>query len=137
MELKVLNGERVIFWGNVDSFNEFREILLNLKNITNVIGLEKLISNELKNLEFQRLQKVLDKYGYKDLGDVQYWHSQDPKDEEPKGLLDWYSAYDDAIWNEIDNLQNKTFEELQNYDPVAVEQKIFNQTKDKLPKEEG
>jgi len=84
-------------------------------------------------LEFQRLQKVLDQYGYKDLGDVQYWHSQDPKDEEPAGLLTWYKAYDDAIWNEIDNLKNKTYEQLKEYDPVAVEQKIFNQTKDKLP----
>jgi len=90
-------------------------------------------SEELKNLEFNRLQKVLDQYGYKDLGDVQYWHSQDPNDPEPKGLLDWYSAYDDLIWNEIDNLQNKTFEDLQNYDPVAVENQIFEQTKGKLP----
>ena len=135
MKVKVLNGERVIFWGNVDSFNTFREILLNLENITKIIGFEKLISNELKNLEFDRLQKVLDQYGYKDLGDVQYWHSQDPNDPEPKGLLNWYSAYDDAIWNEIDSLNEKSFEELQNYDPVAVEQKIFEETKNKLPKE--
>jgi len=90
-------------------------------------------SEQVKTLEFQRLQQILNKYGYKDLGDVQYWHSQDPKDEEPAGLLTWYKAYDDLIWNEIDNLQNKTFEELQNYDPVAVEQKIFEATKDKLP----
>jgi len=90
-------------------------------------------SEQLKNLEFQRLQKVLSDYGYKDLGDVQYWHSQDPKDEEPAGLLTWYSAYDDLIWNEIDSLSGKSFEELQNYDPVAVENQIFEQTKGKLP----
>jgi len=94
-------------------------------------------SEQLKNLEFQRLQKVLDKYGYKDLGDVQYWHSQDPKDEEPAGLLTWYKAYDDAIWNEIDSLSRKSFEELQNYNPVAVENQIFEQTKGKLPPVEG
>jgi len=95
--------------------------------------LREVFQKQLKSLEFDRLQKVLDQYGYKDLGDVQYWHSQDPKDEEPAGLLMWYKAYDDAIWNEIDSLSGKSFEELQNYDPVAVEQKIFNQTKDKLP----
>ena len=89
--------------------------------------------NSLKNLEFQRLQQILTKYGYKDLGDVQYWHSQDPKDEEPAGLLMWYKAYDDAIWNEIDNLQNKIYEQLKEYDPVAVENQIFEQTKGKLP----
>jgi len=95
--------------------------------------LREVFQKQLKSLEFDRLQEVLDKYGYKDLGDVQYWHSQDPKDEEPAGLLMWYKAYDDAIWNEIDSLSGKSFEELQNYDPVAVEQKIFNQTKNKLP----
>jgi len=95
--------------------------------------LREVFQKQLKSLEFDRLQKVLSDYGYKDLGDVQYWHSQDPNDPEPKGLLEWYSTYDDAIWGEIDNLQNKTFEELKDYDPVAVEQKIFNQTKDKLP----
>jgi len=93
----------------------------------------KTFSEELKNQEFQRLQKVLSDYGYKDLGGVQYWHSQDPDDPEPKGLLDWYEAYDDAIWEEIDNLQNKTFEELKDYDPIEVENQIFERTKNKLP----
>jgi hypothetical protein len=99
------------------------------------LKLEKLdnLQRNLKILEFQRVQEVLDQYGYKDLGDVQYWHSQDPDDPEPKAFLEWYKAYDDAIWEEIDNLQNKTFEELQSYNPVEVERRIFEQTKSKLP----
>jgi|GEM_PF-2821866 len=100
-------------------------------------NLHKVWGEVLKEQEFQRLQKVLDQYGYKDLGDIQYWHSQDPDDPEPKGLLEWYSAYDDAIWEEIDSLSGKSFEELQNYDPVEVERRIFEQTKDKLPPMEG
>jgi len=87
--------------------------------------------------ERKRTVSLLRQYGYFGIGDIQYWHSQDPDDPEPKGLLEWYSAYDDAIWEEIDNLQNKTFEELKDYDPVEVEQKIFEQTKGKLPPMEG
>ncbi len=111
---------------------EFREELVEFFPKTQK-ELAKAIADTLSYLEFKRLQEVLDQYGYKDLGDVQYWHSQDPDDPEPKGLLEWYSAYDDAIWEEIDNLQNKTFEELKDYDPVAVENQIFERTKEKLP----
>ena len=96
----------------------------------------KVFSEELKRKEFQRLQEVLSDYGYKDLGDVQYWHSQNPDDHEPKELLEWYSAYDDAIWEEIDSLNGKTFEELKDYNPKEVELRIFEQTAEKLPKEE-
>ncbi len=112
-----------------EQWDEIKALIANFQ----IGNLPKIVVFYLKNLEFQRLQKVLDQYGYKDLGDVQYWHSQNPNDEEPAKLLEWYKAYDDAIWEEIDNLQNKTFEELQNYDPAEVEQKIFEQTKDKLP----
>jgi hypothetical protein len=88
-----------------------KQVLTQLESYTEVIGLKELINEELKNLEFQRLQKVLDQYGYKDLGDIRFWADQDPDDPEPKGLLEWYSVYDDLIWSEIDSLQNKTFEE--------------------------
>jgi len=90
----------------------------------------------LKDLEVNRVQQILADYGYIDLADVRYWNSQDPDDPEPKGLLDWYKAYDDAIWEEIDALQKKTLEELQNYDPVEAEAQIFEKTKNLLPKEE-
>jgi hypothetical protein len=93
----------------------------------------KTFSERLKNLEFQRVAEILKAYGYLGLDDVQYWHSQDPNDPEPKGLLEWYSAYDDAIWEEIDSLSGKSFEELQDYDPLKVENQIFERTKDKLP----
>ncbi|MEO2153829.1 MAG: hypothetical protein ABGX24_05350 [Aquificota bacterium] len=93
----------------------------------------KTFLEELKNLEFQIIQMVLSNYGYKDLGDVLFWANQDPSDPEPKALLEWYKAYDDAIWKEIDSLSGKTFKELQNYDPLKVEKQIFEGTKDKLP----
>jgi hypothetical protein len=117
------------------SGNETWDFVKSLIDTHKIENLTDIISFFLRKQEFQRLQEVLDQYGYKDLGDVQYWHSQDPDDPEPKGLLEWYSAYDDLIWSEIDSIQNKTFEELQNYDPVEVEQRIFEQTKDKLPQE--
>jgi hypothetical protein len=100
-------------------------------------GFRKAIQETLVWLEFQRIKQVLDQYGYKDFGDVQYWHSQDPNDEEPAKLLEWYKAYDDLIWSGIDSLSGKTFEELQNYDPVEVERQIFERTKEKLPPMEG
>jgi hypothetical protein len=89
------------------------------------------LKQKLLELERKRLQKVIETYKYIDFADVQYYASQD--DEEAKGILSWYSAYDDAIWEEIGFLSDKTFEELQNYNPVEVERRIFEQTKDKLP----
>jgi hypothetical protein len=93
----------------------------------------KTFSEELKRKEFERVAEVLESYGYKDLGDVRFWADQDPSDEEPAKLLEWYKTYDDAIWEEIGNLQNKTFEELKDYNSVEVEQRIFEQTQSKLP----
>jgi hypothetical protein len=134
MQLRIIEdkGEYLI---DINSISDF----LAIKNLAQgrLMLDKKVLIEILKALEFQRLQKVLSDYGYKDLGDVQYWHSQDPDDPEPKGLLEWYSAYDDLIWSEIDNLQNKTFEELKDYDPLKVEKQIFEGTKDKLPPMEG
>jgi hypothetical protein len=133
MEIKVLNNDKTIFWGDINGFESLKQVLTQFESYTEVIGLKELINEELKNLEFQRLQKVLDQYGYKDLGDVRFWADQDPSDEEPAKLLEWYKAYDDAIWEEIDSLSGKTFEELKDYDPLKVENHIFERTKDKLP----
>jgi len=108
-----------------------KEIEIDKERFT--IKARKVFSEKLKNLEFQRLQQILNKYGYKDLGDVQYWYMQNPNDLEPKGLLDWYVLYDDTIWKEINNLQNRTYDSLKNYDPIIVENQIFELTKDKLP----
>jgi hypothetical protein len=80
-----------------------------------------------------RIDEVFQLYGYYGLADVAFYHSQDPNDEEPAKLLEWYKAYDDAIWEEIDSLSGKTFEELKDYDPLKVENQIFEGTKDKLP----
>jgi hypothetical protein len=78
--------EMLLKVGNSVMENPSEEVLKEIFTLDNAV---KILSETLKYLEFQHLQKVLDQYGYKDLGDVQYWHSQNPNDPEPKGLLEW------------------------------------------------
>ena len=79
----------------------------------------------LLQLEKQRLNKILDTYGYNGLSDIQFYASQN--DEEAKALLEWYKNYDDGIWNWIDNdLQAITaLEELLDIDLKQTEEQIF------------
>ena len=86
------------------------------------------IQKQLLKLQRQRLQNILDQYGYNGLADIQLYTSQN--DAEAQALLDWYSAYDDAIWQYIDNdLQAiTTLDELLALDLKAVEQQIFDQS---------
>ena len=101
--------------------------------------------SKLKMLEFKRVTEFLQKYGYKDLGDLQINYKFNSKDKEIKFLLNWYYKYDDLIWEEIENLQqistqihqnsikfqkelNQIYEKLVNYSPVAVEQNLFNKS---------
>jgi hypothetical protein len=90
----------------------------------------------LIDLEKQRVEKILSDYGYIDFADVQYWHQRDANDLELAGLLKCYTAYDDAIWKEIDNLSKRSLEELQSYDTIKAEETIFEKTKSLLSKEE-
>ena len=87
--------------------------------------LKKQKQKELLLYEKQRLQKILDSYGYISLADVQFYASQN--DQEAKALLSWYQTYDDAIWNWLDNkLQAITnLGQLLKLDLKAVEQQIF------------
>jgi len=84
-------------------------------------------------LQKERLEQILDRYGYIDLADVQYYTSQN--DTEAKAILSWYQAYDDGIWNWIDNTlaSLETLEELVQIDIRAVEEEIFNQSVQKSP----
>lgn len=83
---------------------------------------------ELLRLEKQRLNDILDQYSYNGLADVELYASQN--DPEAQVLLSWYQAYDDAIWNWLDNeLQAITdIEQLLQLDLKAVEQQIFDQS---------
>jgi len=82
----------------------------------------------ITQVEKNRVVDVLSEYGYIDLGDVNYWHLQDPNDPEPKGLLEWYKAYDDAYWSII--------EDNPDIDPLIADMEAFNKTKNLLPQEE-
>ena len=96
------------------------------------------IKKRLLQKESSRIQKVLSQYGYFGLDDVRFWNSKDPEDPEPKGLLNWYEAYDNAIWDWIDNELPKyqTVEELISLDLKQIEAQIFEKTKTLLPKED-
>jgi len=91
------------------------------------------IQKQLLGLEKQRLQKVLEQYGYNGLADVYVYVSQ--KDQEAKAILSWYTnsngnGYDDLIWNWIENELPKyqTVDELLAIDLKQVEEEIFNQS---------
>ena len=97
-------------------------------NIPSTVSeLQKAYSDTLIYLSKQRLNQILEKFSYNGLADVQFYASQN--DEEALQLLDWYQAYDDAIWNWIDNeVSNITdLNNLLNLDMKAIEQQIFDQ----------
>ncbi len=112
--------------GNPTQFQE-RSLLPTTK-----AELIQVVTDTLKYLQKQRLQKVLDQYGYNSLGDVQLYASQN--DTEAQAILNWYTnansnGYDDLIWNYIDSLPNKTKTEILNdlQDLMAVEEQLFQQ----------
>jgi len=128
---------KVAFVGKVENFEGLKKIIRRLQeedkkygvnNAYNVSNFSELIKKDLLTLEKQRLNRILDQYGYINLGDVQYYASQN--DQEAQALLGWYQAYDDGIWNWIDNtLPNyQTLDELLNLDLKAIEEDIFNQS---------
>ncbi len=82
---------------------------------------------ELLSFEKQRVQKILNSYGYISLADVQFYASQN--DTEAQAILAWYQTYDDLIWSYIDNdLSAFTkLDELLALDMKAIEQQIFDQ----------
>ena len=87
----------------------------------------------LKYLQKQRLQNLLESYGYNSLGDVQIYASQN--DPEAQAILGWYTntngnGYDDLVWAYIDGLANKTKADILNdlQDLMSVEEQIFQQS---------
>ena len=91
------------------------------------------VEDTMKYLEKQRLQKILEQYGYVSLGDVQFYASQN--DTEAQAILNWYSnansnGYDDLIWNYIDSLPSKTKAEILNdlEDLRVIEEQIYQQS---------
>ncbi|SNZ11886.1 hypothetical protein SAMN06265182_2130 [Persephonella hydrogeniphila] len=88
---------------------------------------------QLLQLEKSRLQKVLDKYGYNGLADVQLYASQN--DSEAQNILNWYQKYDDLIWQYIDN-DLATFtsvDELLAIDMKNIEEQIYQQSIEQNP----
>ena len=137
---KIPTSEGILY--AVDLTNkELRHYLEKLQvKLNEVVGKE--IQKQILLLEEQRLQEILNKYGYTSLADVMYY-AQVQSDEEAKALLNWYSnsegnGYDDLIWDWIDNELPKyqTIEELLSIDLKQIETQIFEKTKDLLPKEE-
>lgn len=100
------------------------------------VKLSQSMSETLVWLAKQRLQKVLDEYGYYSLGDIQFYVSQN--DAEAQTILNWYQTYDTAIWDYIaqnfdpiiNGTQQATVDQLlQSYsDLKAIEEDIFNQS---------
>ena len=98
-----------------------------------VSELQKALADTLAWLEKQRLQKVLDSYGYNGLADVYVYASQN--DAEAQAILSWYTnsngnGYDDLIWNWIENELPKyqTVDELLSIDLRQVEEQIYQQS---------
>ena len=97
-------------------------------NVPNTVPeLQTALSDTLVWLEKERVNNILDQYQYNGLADVQFYANQATPDTEAQAILNWYQAYDDAIWNYIDNdLQNITnLDDLLALDIKAVEEQIF------------
>ena len=94
--------------------------------------LRKIVDDTILTLAKLRLEKILSKYRYNGLGDVQLYAAQ--SDTEAQAILNWYTnakgnGYDDLIWSYIDSLPNKTKADILNdlQDLIAVEESIFQQ----------
>ncbi len=94
--------------------------------------LAQIVADTMHYLAKQRLQKILDQYGYNSLGDVQLYASQN--DPEAQAILQFYTnansnGYDDLLWAYIDSLATMTVDQLMNelQDLVAVEKNIYQQ----------
>ena len=123
---KVETNNGVIYGVDISN-EETRKYLKSLGvDIISIVKTE--LQRKLLRLQKERFQKVLEESGYNSLGDIQLYASQN--DTEAKAILNWYLAYDDGIWNWIDNtLPNyQTLDELLNLDLKAIEEDIFNQS---------
>lgn len=118
----IFNNTEYSNWDISD--NEIRQ-QFEIKGIDLVPIAKTEIQKQLLRLQKQRLENILDQYGYNGLADVQFYASQN--DTEAQAILNWYQAYDDTIWNYIDNdLPNITvLDDLLTLEIKAVEEQIF------------
>ncbi len=107
------------------SIPELRQKLEN-KGIDLVPIAKTEIQKKLLKLQKQRLQNVLDQYGYNGLADIQFYANQN--DTEAQAILAWYQEYDNGIWNYIDvDLQAlTTLDELLALDMKQAEENTYN-----------
>ena len=100
------------------------------------------LQKQLLQLEKQRINQILDQYGYNGLADVQFYANQTTPDPEAQVILTFYSnangnGYDDLIWDWITNTlpTYKTLKKLLSLDMKAVEEQIYQQaiTNNPLP----
>ena len=77
---------------------------------TDAETLRKAIKDTVLYLAKQRIQKFLFENGYHDLGDLFYYAQQN--DEEAQELLHRYQMFDSFIWNFLDTLNDKNYDEL-------------------------
>ena len=129
---------RIIKLGNLIYENiEAKTIDENGNEIWNIPNtapeLQKAFSDTLVWLESQRLKDLSSLYSYNGLADIDFYARR--KDKEAKSLLDWYEAYDDAIWNWIDNELPKItdLEQLLKLDMKQIEEQIFQQSIEASP----
>ena len=131
---------RVSFTVNNIEYNNFdiskTEIQqqLKAKGINLIPIAQQQLQKQLLNLEKQRINQILDQYGYNGLADVQFYANQTTPDPEAQAILTFYSnangnGYDDLIWDWITNTlpTYKTLKKLLSLDMKQVEQQIFDQ----------
>ena len=115
---------------------------LKIKGINLIPIAQQQLQKQLLNLEKQRINQILDQYGYNGLADVQFYANQTTPDPEAQAILTFYSnangnGYDDLIWDWITNTlpTYKTLKKLLSLDMKAVEEQIYQQaiTNNPLP----
>ena len=77
---------------------------------TDAETLRKAIKDTVLYLAKQRIQRFLFENGYHDLGDLYYYAQQN--DEEAQELLYRYQIFDSFIWDFLDTLNDKNYDEL-------------------------
>ena len=129
IELFTVNKVKV---GEFLSLEQMKHILkeLDFTEELDLFTIKEEIKIQLLQLQRRRLNQILDTYGYISLSDVQFYANQTTPDQEAVALLNWYSSYDDLIWQYIDNdlTAFTNIDELLQIDIKNIEQKIFEQS---------
>ena len=92
--------------------------------------LRQKLKSEILALRLQRINEVItNQYGYDNLADVQTYLSDSNLQAECQALINWYLAYDDLVWNWIDNtLPTIADADLETIDVKVLEQQIYEQS---------